>query len=74
MLIIKINKQFESSHNKVSSNIDSNTADKFIEYLEARTMLRRKFSGGDRTKYALYIEIIALNLTTAQHRTSPVQE
>ena len=70
MLIIKINKQFESSHNKVSSNIDSNTADKFIEYLEARTMLRRKFSGGDRTKYALYIEIIAFSITIT-HDKSP---
>lgn len=70
ILIVKINKQFGSSHNKVSSNIDSNTANKFIEYLEARAMLRRKFSGGDRAKYALYIEIIAFSITIA-HDKSP---
>ena len=63
MIVLKINKRFGSSHNKVSSDIDSNMANKFIEYLEVRgAMLRRKFSGGDMAKYALYIEIIAFNI------------
>lgn len=62
MIVLKINKRFESSHNQVSSDIDSNTANKFIEYLEACAMLRRKFSGEDRTKYALYIEIIVFSI------------
>ena len=62
MIVLKINKRFGSSHNKVSSDIDSNTANKFIEYFEARAMLRRKFSGGDRAKYALHIEIIAFSI------------
>lgn len=62
MIVLKINKRFGSSHNKVSSDIDSNTANKFIEYLEARAMRRRKFAGEDRAKYALYIEIIAFNI------------
>ena len=62
MIVLKINKRFESSRNQVSSDIDSNTANKFIEYLEACAMLRRKFSGEDRTKYALYIEIIVFSI------------
>lgn len=33
-------------------------------------MLRRKFSGGDMAKYALYIEIIAFSITIA-HDKSP---
>ena len=65
MIVLKINKRFGSSHNKVSSVIDSNTANKFIEYLKARVMRRRKFSGGDRAKYALHIEIIAFSITIA---------
>jgi len=59
--------------NKVSIDISSSEALRFIEYLEARAMLRRKFSGGDRTKYASYIELISLNLMTARHRTSRIQ-
>ena len=62
ILIVKINKQFGSSKNKVSIDISSSEALRFIEYLEARAMLRRKFSGGDMAKYALYIEIIAFNI------------
>lgn len=62
MIVLKINKRFGSSRNKVSSDIDSNTVNKFIEYLKARAMLRRKFSGGDRAKYALHIEIIAFSI------------
>lgn len=70
ILIVKINKQFGSSKNKVSIDISSSEALRFIEYLEARAMLRRKFSGGDRTKYALYIEIIAFSITIT-HDKSP---
>lgn len=70
MIVLKINKRFGSSHNKVSSDIDSNTANKFIEYLEARAMLCKQFSGGDRAKYGLYIEIIAFSITIA-HDKSP---
>ena len=62
MIVLKINKRFGSSRNKVSSDIDSNTANKFIKYLEACAMLRRKFSREDRAKYALYIEIIAFSI------------
>jgi|GEM_PF-1226903 hypothetical protein len=62
MIVLKINKRFGSSRNKVSSDIDSNTANKFIKYLEACAMLRRKFSGGDKAKYALYIEIIVFSI------------
>lgn len=56
--------------NKVSIDISSSEALRFIEYLEARAMLRRKFSGEDRVKYALYIEIIAFSITIA-HDKSP---
>ena len=62
MIVLKINKRFGSSRNKVSSDIDSNTENKFIKYLEACAMLRRKFSGGDKAKYALYIEIIVFSI------------
>ena len=70
MIVLKINKRFGSSHNKVSRDIESNTANKFIEYLEARAMLCKQFSGGDRAKYGLYIEIIAFSITIA-HDKSP---
>jgi hypothetical protein len=70
MIVLKINKRFGSSHNKVSSDIDSNTANNFIEYLEARAILCKQFSGGDRAKYTLYIEIIAFSITIA-HDKSP---
>ena len=69
MIVLKISKRFGSSRNKVSSDIDSNTANKFIEYLEARAMRRRKFSGEDRAKYALYIEIIAFSITIARDKS-----
>ena len=73
MIVLKINKQFGSSKNKVSIDISSSEALRFIEYLEAHAIFCTKPSSGEKAKYASYIELISLNLMTARHRTSRIQ-